>query len=163
MLYNFTMFKYQLNININNKIKAPETFENEMEKILQNFANYFKLDRKKQIMLDVSIVSRNEIRILNKEYRNKDYITDILSFDFRDDDLYSKLPFIHLGELVISWDRVKRQAKKFNHSIRREYCYLFTHGLVHLQGFDHEVENERIEMNKMVDDIFNPLGITREE
>ncbi|WAM06427.1 rRNA maturation RNAse YbeY [Mycoplasmopsis cynos] len=93
MLYNFTMFKYQLNININNKIKAPETFENEMEKILQNFANYFKLDRKKQIMLDVSIVSRNEIRILNKEYRNKDYITDILSFDFRDDDLYSKLLF----------------------------------------------------------------------
>ncbi|MCU9936306.1 rRNA maturation RNase YbeY [Mycoplasmopsis cynos] len=73
-----------------------------MEKILQNFANYFKLDRKKQIMLDVSIVSRNEIRILNKEYRNKDYITDILSFDFRDDDLYSKSAFIHLGELVIS-------------------------------------------------------------
>ncbi|MCU9936307.1 rRNA maturation RNAse YbeY [Mycoplasmopsis cynos] len=38
--------------------------------------------------------------------------------------------------LLFHWDRVKRQAKKFNHSIRREYCYLFTHGLVHLQGFD---------------------------
>ncbi|WBP84382.1 rRNA maturation RNase YbeY [Mycoplasmopsis edwardii] len=151
-----------MNINIDNKIKAPEVFEKEMYLILENFANFFKLDTKKEIILDVSIVSRNEIRKLNKEYRNKDYITDILSFDFRDHELYAKLPIIHLGELVISWDRVKRQAKKFNHSIKREFCYLFTHGLVHLQGYDHEVENERIQMNKMVDDIFNPLGIKRE-
>ncbi|WP_334687199.1 rRNA maturation RNase YbeY [Mycoplasmopsis cynos] len=155
--------KYLVNINIQNKIKAPEYFINELNQIVQNFANYFEYDTKKEILLDVSIVSRNEIKLLNKQYRNKDYITDILSFDFGDKELYNKLPIIHLGELIICWDRVKRQATKFNHSIKREFCYLFTHGLIHLQGYDHEIENERIIMNNIVDEIFNPLGIKRKD
>ncbi|ATO30733.1 rRNA maturation RNase YbeY [Mycoplasmopsis bovirhinis] len=157
------MKSQQITINFNNKIKAPTIFEAESYQILKNFINYFKLTKKQSIILDVSIVSRNEIKSLNKIYRKKNYITDILSFDFGDAELYDKLPLLHLGELVICWDRVKRQAKRYNHSIKREFCYLFTHGLVHLQGYDHEEEQERLIMNSIVDAIFNPLKITRKD
>nr|WP_318028326.1 rRNA maturation RNase YbeY [Mycoplasmopsis bovis] len=71
--------------------------------------------------------------------------------------------FYHLGELVISHEKVEEQAKEFGHSLRREYCYLYAHGLIHLMGYDHELEDERVAMNMMVDAIFDPLNITREE
>ncbi|WP_404824657.1 rRNA maturation RNase YbeY [Mycoplasmopsis verecunda] len=132
-----------------------------MNQIVANLKKYFKI--KKPIVLDVTIVSPNKIKELNTEYRGKDYVTDILSFDFGYNEFFDNMPFMHLGELVICWDKVEKQAKEFGHSVRREFCYLFTHGLVHLMGYDHEIEEERVEMNAIVDKIFKPLKITREE
>ncbi|WP_416373779.1 rRNA maturation RNase YbeY [Mycoplasmopsis felis] len=157
------MFNYDIEINISNNLKSIIIFLDEMKQILQNFARFFKISKNKKIILDVSFVSKNKIKELNKEYRNKDYVTDILSFDFGDKSLYDELPIYFLGELVICWDKIKKQAKEFNHSIKREFCYLFTHGLVHLQGYDHEIEQEKKEMDNIVDAIFNPLKITRGE
>lgn len=157
------MFNYDIEINISNNLKSTIIFLDEMKQILQNFARFFKISKSKKIILDVSFVSKNKIKELNKEYRNKDYVTDILSFDFGDKSLYDELPIYFLGELVICWDKIKKQAKEFNHSIKREFCYLFTHGLVHLQGYDHEIEQEKKEMDNIVDAIFNPLKITRGE
>ncbi|QCZ36645.1 rRNA maturation RNase YbeY [Mycoplasma nasistruthionis] len=150
-----------IELNIDNKIKRATPFEAEMMQILDNFKQYFKI--KQHIIVDVSIVSKQKIRKLNAIHRQKDYVTDILSFGFEAADIYQNLPVYHLGELVICWDKVEVQAKEFGHSIRREFCYLFTHGLVHLKGYDHEVEQERIVMNQIVDDIFKPLNITRED
>lgn len=155
------MHKSNIELNFHSEVKNYIFYENEMIEIIKNFAKYFKI--KKPIHLDVTIVSKQKIKKLNNEYRGKDYVTDILSFDFRDNELYDLLPFYHLGELVICFDKVVKQAKEFNHSLKREFCYLFTHGLVHLQGYDHEQEDEREVMNKIVDDIFNPLNITRNE
>lgn len=149
----------EININIENGNSFK--YEKEFKQILENLAVYF--DIKKQIILDVSIVNNKKIQKLNKEHRGKNYPTDILSFDFGDSSLYDSLPFLPIGELVISHEKVEQQAIEFNHSLRREYCYLFAHGLVHLMGYDHEEENERIKMNKIVDKIFDPLGIKREE
>ncbi|WP_029608495.1 rRNA maturation RNase YbeY [Mycoplasma simbae] len=149
----------EININIENGNSFK--FEQEFKNILQNLVNYFDINKK--VVLDVSIVDNNKIQKLNKEYRGKDYPTDILSFDFGQDELYDSLPILPIGELIISHEKVEQQAQEFNHSIRREYCYLFAHGLVHLMGYDHETETDKIEMDKIVDDIFSPLGITREE
>ncbi|MBN4083556.1 rRNA maturation RNase YbeY [Mycoplasma sp. CSL10137] len=154
---------YDISLNIKKEVKNVELFKDEMIQIINNFGNFFKIDPNKKIILDVTFVSKPKIRKLNKEYRNKDYVTDILSFDFGNLEFYEKMPFIHLGELIISWDKMKKQAKEFNHSIKREYCYLFTHGLVHLYGYDHELEEERVVMNKIVDEIFEPLKIKRED
>ncbi|WP_051789186.1 rRNA maturation RNase YbeY [Mycoplasma buteonis] len=148
-------------ITFKTRIKNVVVYEKEMLQLIENLRKVFKI--KQNIVLDVSVVSPKKIRELNREYRNKDYVTDILSFDFGDIELYKKMPFIHLGELVICWDKMLKQADEFGHSIRREYCYLFAHGLIHLMGYDHEVEQERIQMNKLVDKIFKPLKITREE
>ncbi|WP_029512672.1 rRNA maturation RNase YbeY [Mycoplasmopsis iners] len=149
------MVELNIEINAGNSFK----YENEFRQILENLRNYFEID--KIVSVDVSIVDNQTIQSLNKEYRGKDYPTDILSFDFGEQDFYNEMPFLPLGELVISHEKVESQANEFGHSLKREYCYLFAHGLIHLMGYDHEEENERIEMNKMVDDIFNPLGITR--
>ncbi|WP_426461572.1 rRNA maturation RNase YbeY [Mycoplasma hafezii] len=148
-------------ITVRTRIKNVVIYEKEMAQLVENLANLFHI--KQQIILDVSIVSPKKIRELNNEYRDKDYVTDILSFDFGDGELYQEMPILPIGELVICWDKVVKQAAEFGHSIRREYCYLFAHGLIHLMGYDHEIENERIEMNKLVDEIFEPLKITREE
>ncbi|BAP00819.1 hypothetical protein MCAL160_0076 [Mycoplasmopsis californica HAZ160_1] len=150
-----------IELNINIEDGNSFIFQKEYEQVLKNFATYFKIE--KQVILDVSIVNNLKIQELNKEYRNKDYPTDILSFDFGMDEVYDELPILPLGELVISHEKVEQQAQEFNHSLRREYCYLFAHGLVHLMGYDHENEEEKKQMDKIVDNIFNPLGITREE
>lgn len=64
-------------------------------------------------------------------------------FGYDDFDLYDKMPFLNLGELVICNNKIKKQAIIFNHSIKREFLYLFTHGLVHLYGYDHQSEKEK--------------------
>ncbi|MGV2392515.1 UNVERIFIED_CONTAM: rRNA maturation RNase YbeY [Campylobacter lari] len=152
----------ELNIDIEHKDLKKFPFIKEYKTILINLQKYFSLENK-IVSVDVTIVDNNTIQKLNKEYRHKDYATDILSFDFGDKFLYKNLPILPLGELVISHDKVVSQANDFNHSLKREYCYLFAHGLIHLMGYDHEIEEERIYMNKIVDDIFNPLNIKREE
>lgn len=149
----------ELNIEIENGNSFK--FEEEYKQILENLRAYFKIE--KVVSVDVTIVDNKKIQKLNKKYRDKDYATDVLSFGFDEKELYQDLPILPLGELVISHEKVEAQATEFNHSIRREYCYLFSHGLIHLMGYDHEKEDERIAMNKMVDAIFNPLHITREE
>lgn len=149
----------ELNIEIENGNSFK--FEEEYKQILENLRAYFKIE--KVVSVDVTIVDNKKIQKLNKKYRDKDYATDVLSFGFDEKELYQDLPILPLGELVISHEKVKAQATEFNHSIRREYCYLFAHGLIHLMGYDHEKEDERIAMNKMVDAIFDPLHITREE
>ncbi|MHA3845642.1 rRNA maturation RNase YbeY [Mycoplasma sp. VS276A1] len=148
-------------ISVRNRIKRAIIYKDEMEQIVKNLKEYFGIE--KPVLLDVTIVSPKKIRELNAEYRGKDYVTDILSFDFGFDDFAENMPFLHLGELVICWEKVEKQAEEFGHSVRREFCYLFAHGLVHLMGYDHELEDERKEMNAIVDTIFNPLKITREE
>lgn len=155
------MKKSDIELSIDNQTEFKIEFKKELIQIILNLAKYFNIE--KHINVDLTIVNNEEIQKLNKEYRGKDYATDILSFDFGNDGLYDTLPFVHLGELVVSYEKVIAQANEFNHSVKREFCYLFTHGLVHLMGYDHEEENERVEMNKIVDEIFNPLNITRED
>lgn len=155
------MKKSDIELSIDNQTEFKIEFKKELIQIILNLAKYFNIE--KHINVDLTIVNNEEIQKLNKEYRGKDYATDILSFDFGNDGLYDTLPFVHLGELVVSYEKVISQANEFNHSVKREFCYLFTHGLVHLMGYDHEEENERIKMNRIVDEIFNPLNITRED
>lgn len=83
------------------------------------------------------IITNNEaIKILNKEHRGIDKATDVLSFPLEFD-----MPNMPLGSIVISVDFVQQKAKEYNHSLNDELQLLFIHGLLHLIGFDHEVDN----------------------
>ncbi|UUD35339.1 rRNA maturation RNase YbeY [Mycoplasmopsis caviae] len=148
-------------LNIINKTEVKFLYEKEYKQILENLTKNF--DIKQTVSVDVLITNNAEIQELNKKYRGKDYPTDILSFGLEDWELFKNMPIFPLGELIISHEKVESQAIEFGHSLRREYCYLFAHGLIHLMGYDHEHEEERIEMNKLVDLIFKPLNISREE
>lgn len=86
--------------------------------------------------IELIIVTNNEIQELNKEHRNIDKATDVLSFPLEFD-----MPNMPLGSIVISVDFVESKAKEYNHSFEDEFKLLFIHGLLHLLGFDHEVDD----------------------
>ncbi len=86
--------------------------------------------------IELILTTNNKIRILNKKHRNIDKATDVLSFPMDFD-----MPNMPLGSIVISVDFVNEKAKEFNHSFQDELKLLFIHGLLHLLGYDHEIDN----------------------
>lgn len=101
--------------------------------------------------IELSVVVTNDAQIqeLNREYRGKDYPTDVLSFSQIEGPGGFPLPPEAprpLGDIVMSYDRVRAQAGEYGHSRRRELAYLTVHGLLHLLGFDHEAEQDRQRM-----------------
>ncbi|WP_323589748.1 rRNA maturation RNase YbeY [Aliarcobacter butzleri] len=99
---------------------------------LENIANTLT---KKDI--ELIVVKNDEIQELNKEYRNIDKPTDVLSFPMN----FEVIDMPLLGSIVISIDFVQEKAKEFKHSFNEEFTLLFIHGLLHLLGFDHEIDN----------------------
>lgn len=91
--------------------------------------------------VELLLTTDENIQVLNKRYRNKDKPTDVLSFSLNDP--------LHLGQLVISVDRAKIQAKQIGQPLEDELQFLFTHGLLHLLGYDHEnPEDEKVMLAK---------------
>lgn len=110
--------------------------------------------------VSVSFVTPEEIRNLNRDYRNTDKVTDVLSFP-----LEEVLPdgTVLLGDVIINTERVAEQAEEYGHSEVRELSYLTVHSLLHLLGYDHEVEQEKEVMRRHEERIMDALGIYREE
>ena len=115
----------------------------------------------KNPLLNVVIVDNDRIKEINREYRNKDAVTDVISFAFEEvkDVDYDDVRF--LGEIYISYERCKEQASDFGHSVRREFCYLAVHGLLHLLGYDHMTESDKKEMRALEEEILNEYDIKR--
>ncbi|TPE57781.1 rRNA maturation RNase YbeY [[Mycoplasma] falconis] len=134
-------------------------FKQDFENILEQARKEFK--SKKPLQVDVLFVGYKKMRQLNNQHRGKDYTTDILSFPFDAQEELDFLDFKPLGQIIISPWKIKKQAKEFNHSLKREYCYIFAHGIAHLFGFDHITEEETRIMNGHVDNIMKALNIKR--
>ena len=86
--------------------------------------------------IELLIVKNDEIQELNKAHRNIDKATDVLSFPLEFD-----MPNMPLGSIVISLDFVEEKAKEYGHTEEEEFSLLFIHGLLHLLGFDHEIDS----------------------
>ncbi len=100
--------------------------------------------------IELILTTDEEIRELNKTYRNKNKATDVLSFPLEN------IPGMPLGSIVISVDTAKKGAEEFGHSIEDEIKLLFIHGLLHLLGYDHEIDNgEMREKEKEIIEKFN--------
>ena len=112
--------------------------------------------------ISVTFVEAEEIRELNRDYRDNDKVTDVLSFP-QFDDLNDIPDFgeICLGDVVICKDRAEEQAEEFGHSFEREIIYLFTHSILHLLGYDHMEEEEKQEMRAREEEVMTHLGIGR--
>ncbi len=115
----------------------------------------------KDAYLSVVFVDNNEIRDINKTYRNIDKVTDVISFALEDNDEEIIGERI-LGDIFISIPRMKEQARVYGHSEKRELSFLCCHGLLHLLGYDHvnNKEEERI-MFDLQDEILSYLNIER--
>lgn len=126
--------------------------------------------------VNVTIVDNDKIREINEQQRGIDKPTDVLSFPMLEygqagnfDSFEEQPECFHpdtgelmLGDIVISYDKVLSQAEEYNHSVKRELAFLTAHSMLHLFGFDHMEEEERIEMEKMQNIILQNLRITRE-
>ena len=115
----------------------------------------------KNPLLNIVIVDNKRIQEINREYRGKDAVTDVISFAFEEvnDVDYESIRF--LGEIYISYERCKEQARDFGHSVRREFSYLAVHGLLHLLGYDHIKEEDKRVMRALEEEILNEYDIKR--
>ena len=111
---------------------------------------------------NVIIVDNSYIHKLNKEYRNIDRETDVITFALEDEDSI-KLPddIRILGDIYISYDKVKSQAIEYGHSIKRELCFLAIHGFYHLLGYDHMTKEDEKVMFKKQEEVLDAYEITR--
>lgn len=116
------------------------------------------------VEVSVTMVDNSYIQSLNKQYRNKDVPTDVLSFPMVKDGKYEIDPDTNaqiLGDIVISMEKVLEQSERYGHSFRREVAYLVAHGMLHLLGYDHENGGlEKRRMREKEDQILDSLGFS---
>ena len=113
-------------------------------------------------IFNIIFIDNKEIREINREYRNVDRETDVISFALEDnmDVVYDD--FRLLGDIYISYEKAIEQAELYNHSVKREVFFLATHGILHLLGYDHmEEEDEKVMFGKQ-NELLDGYGITRE-
>ena len=135
----------------------------EDQKILEDFIKYcIKKLKLKNVMFNVIIVNNQEIHKLNKNYRNIDRPTDVITFALEDFDDGIKLSIRMLGDIYISYDKVISQANEYNHSKTRELCFLAIHGLLHLLGYDHMNKEEEKIMFSLQKELLDSYGIKKE-
>ena len=121
----------------------------------------------KDAEVSVSFVSNEEIRNLNKIYRNKDSVTDVLSFPLTSEDgteeINPETSAVQLGDVVISLETAVKQAHNYGHSLEREVGFLTVHSMLHLLGYDHETSqlDQRI-MREKEESVLEKLGISRD-
>ena len=117
-----------------------------------------KLDIKNSIF-DIIFIDDEEMHKLNKEYREIDRTTDVLSFALNDNKHIDAI-VNSLGDIFISIPKMKSQAEEYGHSEKRELSFLALHGLLHLLGYDHTLgKKEEEEMFGLQKEILNELGI----
>ncbi|MYL33433.1 rRNA maturation RNase YbeY [Pontibacillus yanchengensis] len=116
--------------------------------------------------ISVSFVDNKEIQIINRNYRQKDEPTDVISFAMQEEGedemkiIGEEIPIL-LGDIVISIDRAKEQAEEYKHSLERELGFLALHGFLHLLGYDHQSKEDESAMFTRQEDILNEFGLKR--
>ena len=142
---------------INNYNKNVEEID-----ILNNYIKFIiEKEKLENCVFNIILVDDDYIHKLNKEYRNIDRITDVISFALEDDDNEYESNLRVLGDIYISVDTAYKQAKEYNHSNLREICFLATHGILHLLGYDHIEEEDEIIMFEKQEALLNAYKIQR--
>ena len=148
-------------------IEENEEYEETIKKVLTKCFEEENLKNSK-LYITVTLTNPENIRKINKEYRNIDRATDVLSFPmFEKEELEEKIKNHNfeyedvLGDLVISIEKVKEQAEEYGHSFERELSYMLVHGFYHLMGYDHIKEEDKRQMRPKEEKILQDLKILR--
>ena len=163
-------------INLEMEIEWEESFDFEE---VANLVADTVLDKEEcpyECEIELTITDSEEVHKINKEYRNIDSTTDVLSFPnvewdspadydcdgFNDDYIVNPdTEMIMLGQIVLNKDRIISQAEEFGHSVKREYAFLIAHSMLHLLGYDHMVEDEAKVMETKQSEYLDSIGIGR--
>lgn len=165
-----------LSIIINNNLE--EEFNTEYEEIIRKVIA-FSLDKEDcpyEVEVSVTITDNKEIKKINKEFRNLDKPTDVLSFpliDFTKPSHFEEIDEesdewfdldtgeLMLGDIIISMEKAVEQAQDFGHSLEREIGFLTAHSMLHLMGYDHIISKEEQIMNEKQEQILSEVGLKR--
>ncbi len=121
-----------------------------------------------EVSISISAVGKDEIHQINKEYRNVDRATDVLSFpifsreeidNFSSLEESKKVKALELGDIIICIDVLQEHAIEYGTGILREMLYMITHGVCHLLGYDHEIAEEKVQMRELEEKILNKIGV----
>lgn len=161
--------------NRQNKINV----DNELKDIIKDIIEWSLKEEKVNVQYEVSVifVDNDTIKEINNEQRDIDRVTDVLSFpmldypegrvykdtyvDYNFDDTYLDYGNLVLGDIVLSLERAKTQSEEYGHSFLRECCYLTVHSILHLLGYDHMDEGDKINMRKREEEILSKFNISR--
>ena len=131
-----------------------------------------------EVEVNVLLTNNEEIHEVNRDFRNIDRPTDVLSFPMVDYDFPADFSLVNespegylnpetdellLGDIMVSVDKVYSQAEEYGHGIKREFAFLISHSMLHLLGYDHIEDEERAVMEAKQEAILETLGITRNE
>lgn len=148
-----------MNILIENETdKEFEDYYEDIELVIKKTLEFEKFPQ--NVEISVTFISDEDMKELNKKFRNIDKTTDVLSFPLIDD--FSNVNFdetIYLGDIIISSEKAISQAYEYGHSIRREITFLTIHSVLHLLGYDHMEELEEKEMISKQKEIFKLSNI----
>ena len=165
-----------MTINIDKEVEVNFEFSEEeyIEKVILASMDYVACPYEAEV--NVLFTDNAGIHEMNLEYRNIDRPTDVLSFPMvsyeiagnfdtleeeQEECFHPETGELLLGDIVLSYDKIKEQANEFGHSELRELCFLVAHSMLHLFGYDHMEEEERKEMEQMQHDILTQLNILR--
>ena len=144
-------------------------YEDIVKKVVEQCFKEEMLEKSK-LYISITLTTPEHIHEINKQYRNVDKETDVLSFPmFEKEELDKKIQnqdFEHedvLGDIVISIEKVRGQAEEYGHSFEREFSYMIVHGFYHLMGYDHIEEEDKIIMRPKEENVLSKLGIRRDE
>ena len=152
--------------------KRPE-LEIIIEKVIQKCFEVEHINPT-SLYICVTLTNPKNIREINKQYRNIDKETDVLSFPmFEKNELDQMIEQNSdscieegilqdiMGDIIISIDRVEEQANEYGHGFDREFAYMLVHGFYHLRGYDHMTDDEKKEMREKEENVLSQLNITR--
>lgn len=152
------MVEIDITYNIDN---IEEYFdENKIKEYVESILKQEKENYNEKDFYVSFLITNNEvIHKINKDYRNMDKPTDVISFAYNETE--NDGPVEIIGDIIISIDKVREQAKEFGHSDVREFYYLLTHGMLHILGYDHIIENEKESMREKEEKYLNDYGYKR--
>ena len=142
-------------------IETNKECENIAEMVLKKCFDEEDLNNK-NLYVNIILTNPQNIRNINKQYRDIDKETDVLSFPmFEKEELKNIKNMVEdiLGDIVISIEQVQKQSMEYNHSFKREFAYMIVHGFYHLMGYDHIEEDDKKIMRKKEENILQKLNI----
>ena len=150
------------------EIEEKEEYEKIIKRVLEQCFKEEKLLNSK-LYITITLTNPENIKEINKQYRNIERATDVLSFPmFEKDELEQKIqnedfeyPDV-LGDIIVSIEKVEEQAKEYEYSFERELSYMIVHGFYHLMGYDHIEEEDKKKMRPKEEKILNDLKIKRD-
>ncbi|XDU65086.1 rRNA maturation RNase YbeY [Leptotrichia sp. HSP-342] len=157
------MEKIMVEIDITYDIEKIDNFFDEPK--INEFVSYILKNEykeefdKNEYYLSLLITTNDEIQKINREYRQKDIPTDVISFAYNETENFGVVNM--LGDIVISIERVKEQSSEYRHSDEREFYYVLCHGMLHLLGYDHIEEEDKVVMRRREEEILSKFNYNR--